>query len=186
MGRENNRKQIEYRQRLGFNPRRYIRPYPYSDYHNDFHSNIARTPMRGDVWFADLGQHEGTSVQSGCRPVIIVSNDAGNIHADTVNVLPMTRHLKKPNLPCHAELHPEVVSDTRQQLDVSMVLAEQITTVSKTQLRNYAGRISNRAFVNQIDHAVSIQLGLEEYEGHDDSNNNSNNHSKQNVEEERE
>lgn len=86
-------------------------------------------PSRGDIWFADLGDHTGTSVQGGCRPVLVISNDTANIHAETVNVVPLTRHLKKPGLPCHMMLDSGDVVDSKQSLDDSMLLAEQITTI---------------------------------------------------------
>ena len=41
-----------------------------------------------------------------------------------------------------------------------MVLAEQVTTVSKSVLRNYAGHISDDELMKRIDLAVSVQLGL--------------------------
>ena len=89
-----------------------------------------RIPRRGDIWFADLGDHPGTSVQGGCRPVIIVSNDIGNERAETINVLPMTRHLKRSDLPCHTELTPENLDDRQQVFDPSMILAEQISLLA--------------------------------------------------------
>ena len=45
-------------------------------------------------------------------------------------------------------------------MDNSMILAEQITTISKDQLRNYVGRIEEKNLINSVDHAVSVQLGL--------------------------
>ena len=93
---------------------------------------------------------------------MVISNDVGNAYAETINVLPMTRHMKKPNLPCHTQIQPEQVSDAHQTLDASMILAEQITTISKTQLRNYAGKVDDRGFMEIIDRAVSQQLGLDE------------------------
>lgn len=92
--------------------------------------------------------------------MLIVSNDVGNTYAETLNVLPMTRQLKKPNLPCHTELDPDIITDKHQMMDNSMILAEQITTISKDQLRNYVGRIVDKELVGSIDHAVSVQLGL--------------------------
>ena len=159
MGRKNKRSKAEYRTRLGFNPWKYITP---TTAHPEPHRyrNTSRTPQRGDIWFAELEPHAGTSVQGGCRPVMIVSNDAGNTYAETLNVLPMTRQLKKPNLPCHTELDPAMITDKHQVMDHSMVLAEQITTISKDQLRNYVGRIEGRTFLDAIDRAVSVQLGL--------------------------
>ena len=159
MGRKNKRRKTEYRTRLGFNPWKYITPaelYP----EQRRYRNTRRTPQRGDIWFADLDPHAGTSVQGGCHPVLIMSNDVGNIYAETLNVLPMTRQLKKPDLPCHTELDPDAISDKHQMMDNSMILAEQITTISKDQLRNYVGRVEERNLLDAVDHAVSVQLGL--------------------------
>ena len=118
-------------------------------------------PQRGDIWYAELDSHFGTCVQSGCRPVMVLSNDIGNAYAETLNVLPLTRRLKKPNLPCHIELDPDCVSDRRQMIDASMILAEQITTIDKSELRGYVGRIRDDAVLSRVNHAVFVQLGLE-------------------------
>lgn len=99
-------------------------------------------------------------MQGGCRPVLIVSNDIGNTYAETLNVLPMTRRLKKSDLPCHTKLDTGAIADKHQTMDNSMILAEQITTISKDQLRNYVGRIDEKNLIADVDHAVSVQLGL--------------------------
>ena len=146
----------EYRKGLGFDPRKYLSitksSYP--------QKSTDCTPQRGDIWFADLGSHPNSSVQGGCRPVIILSNNIGNIHSDTVNIVLMTRHLKKPDLPCHTEITPDHISDKRQLLEPSMVLAEQVTTISKYALLNYAGHIENTQVLQRIDNAVAAQLGI--------------------------
>lgn len=157
MARKNKRLKTEYHRGLGFDPRKYITaPAKPVQHHTTEHK-----PQRGDIWFADLGSHPDSSVQGGIRPVIILSNDMGNAHADTVNIVPMTRHLKKPELPCHMELNPDCITDARQLLDTSMVLAEQIMTVSKHALRSYAGHISDADAMNRIETAVIAQLSLE-------------------------
>lgn len=173
MGRKNKRKRSEYRERLGFNPWKYedpqAGPAPYRNAGNAVSSappasvasqNSLCHPRRGDIWFAELGSHPGTNVQDGCRPVFIVSNDIGNRYADTINVLPMTRHLKRKELPCHARVDPEKLTDIRQPLDQSMVLAEQITTISKSALRHFAGHVADDVLIERIDKAVGLQLGL--------------------------
>ena len=114
LARKNNRMQSEYHRSLGFDPKKYTTAAP---------ATPDRTPQRYDIWFASLGCQPNTSVQGGTRPVIIISNDLGNAHAETVNVVPMTRHLKKPELPCHTQLDPDSVTDKHQPLDQSMVLA---------------------------------------------------------------
>ncbi len=158
MARKNNRLKTEYHRGLGFDPRKYITA-PAKPVHYK-HPDTDRTPQRGDIWFANLGSHPQSSVQSGCRPVIVISNNIGNAHADTVNVLPLTRHMKKPELPCHTELTPGDIIDTHQILDTSMILAEQITTIGKNTLLNYVGKIADIAVMQRIDHAVLTQLGL--------------------------
>ena len=157
MARKNNRMKTEYHRGLGFDPRKYISTTAPRPTHREFD----RTPQRGDIWFANLGTHPNSSVQGGIRPVIIVSNNIGNAHADTVNIVPMTRHLKKPELPCHTQLNPDSITDARQLLDTSMILAEQITTIGKNRLCNYVGKIADTAVLHRIDTAVAAQLGIE-------------------------
>lgn len=159
MARKNNRLKTEYHRGLGFDPRKYITAPAKPVHHKK--TDTDRTPQRGDIWFANLGSHPQSSVQSGCRPVIVISNNIGNAHADTVNVLPLTRHMKKPELPCHTHLFPDSISDIHQHLDPSMILAEQLTTVSKHALRSYAGHISDADAMNRIEAAAIAQLFLE-------------------------
>ena len=152
---------MDYRDDLGFDPRKYIRPLRNNTVAG--RAGIidqASAPKRGEVWFADLGEHAGTSVQDGCRPIVIVSNDMGNRYADTVNVVPLTRHLKRPELPCHTKISETDLGDAKQTLDASMVLTEQITTISKCQLQNYVGRIDDPAAMDRINKAISEQLDL--------------------------
>ena len=147
----------EYHRGLGFDPRKYIT----APVHHTVRIAPEHTPQRGEIWFADLGSHPNSSVQGGIRPVVIVSNNIGNAHADTVNIVPMTRHLKKPELPCHTQLDPDSISDIQQRLDPSMVLTEQLTTISKLLLRSYAGHISDDGAMNRIEASISAQLALE-------------------------
>lgn len=157
MARKNRRMKTEYRRGLDFDPKKYTS----APARRVSGSTPHRLPMRGDVWFADLGGHPNSSVQGGVRPVIVLSNNIGNAHADTVNVVPMTRHLKRPELPCHMELHPDFIADKRKILDTSMVLAEQLTTISKYALHSYAGYISDITILEKIGKAVIAQLGME-------------------------
>lgn len=153
MARKNKRMKNEYHRGLGFDPGKYITAsvIPVPD----------RSPQRGDIWFASLGNHQNSSVQGGTRPVIIISNNIGNSHADTVNIIPLTRHLKKPELPCHTQLYPDSIKDARRLFEPSMVLAEQLTTISKYALRSYAGHISDDEAMNRIEAAVMSQLCIE-------------------------
>ena len=179
MGRKNRRKKSEYRRRLGFNPMKYISsgaqsavnsapvaptiPAPTDTVLPAPSLPVAttdRTPQRGDIWFADLIGCPGTCVQRGLRPVLVVSNDAGNTYSGILNVLPLTSHLKKPHLPCHTLLEPGNVADSRYHFVDSMIQAEQITTIGRLQLKNYVGRVEDTEVLNRITQAVISQLAL--------------------------
>ena len=162
MPRKNRRRKTGYRGGLGFNPRKYVTScgdrFDTTGRTCCFHD--PRYPHRGELWFADLGKHEGMSIQEGYRPVLVVSNNDTNIRAETINVLPTTRQMKKMYLTSHTELSPGDVIDKQQELDRSLILAEQITTISKTQLNHYIGRIRDIDLLTRIDGSIMDQLAL--------------------------
>ena len=123
-----------------------------------------RVPYRGEVWTAQLGRHPNTSIQEGCRPVLIVSNDKDNHTSNTVVVLPMTGQIKRTELPCHVELKREELTyfNAREHLPVSMVLAEQITTIAKDDLGERIGRVMDEGKVREIEGAIMSELGIRE------------------------
>lgn len=61
---------------------------------------------RREIWIADLGKNTLArgSVQSGIRPVIILSNERNNRHSTVVAVVPLTSRDKKPELPTHVKV----------------------------------------------------------------------------------
>lgn len=172
MGRKNNRRKTEYRSSLGFNPRKYIKQKPNQISHekemtagtaNGVSSPAAERPIRrGEIWFAQLGDHAGTSVQGGCRPVFVISNDTGNRYADTYNVLPMTSRMKKFYLPSHAVVEERNMTgrDAGREFETSMILAEQITTISREAFCSYLGAVTEEGKLAEIETAVKSQLGL--------------------------
>ncbi|MCC8067209.1 MAG: type II toxin-antitoxin system PemK/MazF family toxin [Clostridiales bacterium] len=134
---------------------------PYTDNNPD-----TRDIKYGDIWFADLGFHAGTSVQDGDRPVLVISNDINNQRSNTVNIIPFTGKMKRLYMPTHVLV--ELTDETRSRegkkgLDRdSVALAEQITTVSKSSLFSYIGNIGESKVMEDIKKAVRTQLLLDE------------------------
>lgn len=125
------------------------------------HKAYGPAPRRYEVWFADLGDHQGTSVQSGNRPVLIISNDVGNLFSNTVTVIPLTTKFKKLEMPTHVVLCQEDCCMLRPEaMQDSLLLAEQITTIDKSALSNTLCRVFSREKQSEIECAVSAQLGL--------------------------
>ncbi len=94
----------------------------------EFHKDLLKetNPKKGEIWMADLGETVG-SIQGGIRPVVIVSNNTGNVNSTTANIVPITTKAKNI-LPTHFDLI------NYYGLEHSTVLCEQITTICKSQL----------------------------------------------------
>lgn len=79
--------------------------------------------LRGEIYYADLGEVTG-SEQGGTRPVLIVQNNAGNTYSPTTIIVPITSQ-KKPKLPTHVDIKLN---------EPSTIMCEQIKTIDKTRL----------------------------------------------------
>ena len=66
--------------------------------------------IRGDIVYVELGQHIKSSVQSGLRPCIVVSNNKANRESKTLSVVPCTSKICKLNVPTHVYLEVENVA----------------------------------------------------------------------------
>ena len=113
-------------------------------------------PRCCEIWTCQLGDR-GAGVQSGYRPVLILSNDKNNLFAPTVNVAPLTSKMNKRSLPVHVEIWDY------QELGLkspSTILIEQTTTVSISNLDYKVGKISDGSTLSMIRRAIGIQFPL--------------------------
>lgn len=112
--------------------------------------------QRGDIIIADLGQHE-TSIQSGIRPCVVISNNMANRYSPVITVIPLTSKIrKKEYLPTHVFLNGYRNIGLNCH---SLALCEQITSVAFSDILEVAGRV-NKSKMSEIGHAVKIQCGL--------------------------
>lgn len=114
---------------------------------------------RGDVVYVDLGQHPNSSVQSGNRPCIVVSNNKSNQCSEVINVLPCTGKIK--DNPVHIRVMPSDVNGYFER--ESDILAEQIITIGEKQIISKVGCIPlNSEISHLINRAMIKQLSLED------------------------
>ena len=112
---------------------------------------------RGDIIYVDLGQHPKSSVQSGVRPCIVVSNNRNNWFANVLNVLPFSAQLK--DNPVHVRINPDDVNGYCEK--ESDCLTEQIVTIDKRKIIVKVGHIvADSEVIKNINAALCLQLGL--------------------------
>ena len=108
--------------------------------------------QRGDIYFIRLDSSTG-SEQSGTRPAVILQNDVGNSCSPTLIVATLTSKTeKKAAQPTHCLVEPE-------KLEPSIVQAEQIFTIDKSRVQNFAGHLTPEE-MSRVDDAVKISLAL--------------------------
>ena len=116
--------------------------------------SVRPEPKFLEIWMADLGEKSG-SVQSGRRPVLIVSNDKNNRYSSVVNIMPMTTKMNKRNLPCHVELY----NYERFGLNApSTIMVEQLTSIDKSNLLFRIGKVDDNKVLSEICRAMTAQF----------------------------
>lgn len=110
--------------------------------------------IRGMVYYATLPVVAyAPSVQAGRRPVIIVSNDVGNVFSQNVSVVPCTTNTnKKDSQPTHVT--------TRIMKDIdTVILCENVMTIDKSCLDSFIGVLDERT-MKEITECLGIALGF--------------------------
>ena len=110
--------------------------------------------MRGQMWWADIPHDKcNPHAQSGLRPVVVISNDQGNLHSPSLLVCPLTTQEDK-----YKFIHPNVMCAGK----LSYVQCEQIKVIDKSLLGQYIGKIRD---VEQkfIDKALATSIDLVHY-----------------------
>ena len=101
------------------------------------------TYLRGDMYYADLGQGIG-SEQEGYRPVVIIQNNVGNKHSPTVIIASITsKKDAKPKLPTHYYI------DAENGLELPSIVL----------LGDFIGHLSEK-HIHGINHALAVSIGL--------------------------
>ena len=109
---------------------------------------------RGQVWRIRLSDDTKGSEQSGDRFCIVISNNVGNHYAPVVTVALITSKDK--------DVNKKKIQPTHVKLMIhkpSLIMTEQMMTVSKERLYEYFGKVDNNT-MKQVDKAIEIALGL--------------------------
>ena len=107
-----------------------------------------------DIWLADLPAVPESHVQSGVRPVIVVSNDTANRYSPLISIVPLPSTLKRADIPTHTVIHSRFLRYP------SMALCEQIMTIDKSRLMDRIGAVECLHERLAVRHCMQVQLGL--------------------------
>ena len=110
--------------------------------------------VRGQIVMADL-PCTGTSIQTGLRPCVVISNNKANKFSPNVIVVPLTSRNKKP-LPTHYTMLPSKNNGLKV---ASTVLAEQILTLSKGMIKRVIGKVEEE-HIDNINHIIKESISL--------------------------
>lgn len=119
-------------------------------------TNLKERPHCGEIWMCYLTSKDG-SVQSGHRPVFILSNDKNNTYSTTLNIIPLTSKMNKRKLPVHVELWSYQKYGLKTP---STLLIEQITTITVEFLDRCIGKVSDKETLCSISNAISVQFPI--------------------------
>ena len=192
MPRRNNRRKAEYHKKAYIRKRDWrafdaiesmrVKDAPISQSNHRDWAN-APIPHRGEVWFADLGEFDNSSVQRGRRPAVIMSIDVSNEKSGTVTVIPMTSKIKKTWYPSHILITDDDMgcladeaesaasggqaernaqpqpAGSRKALIPSIALTEQVRTIDKRRLLSCIGKVTKTKLA-EIEHGLAGSLGL--------------------------
>lgn len=111
-----------------------------------------------ELYSADLNPSVGREQGGESRPVLIVSNDGFNRAFDVVTVLPLTKQEGKKR-----RVYPfEVLLPAGEAGNVldSIVMPQQIRTISKVRLLSQIGSLSNPGRRREIEDRILDHLGI--------------------------
>ena len=110
---------------------------------------------RGDVWWADLGEPDGSG-PGYYRPVIVVQSNAFNrSRLHTVIVVVLTTNLRILDAPGNVLVPAKAAGLPRD----SVANVSQLVTVDRDFLRERAGRLRGQP-LNDLENGLRLVLGL--------------------------
>jgi mRNA interferase MazF len=114
--------------------------------------------LQWELFDADLNPSVGREQGGDSRPVLIVSNDGFNKAFDVVTVLPLTKTegKKRQVYPFEVVLPSQLAGNPRE----SIVMPQQIRTISKHRLLARVGQLVDPQLRTEIEDRILDHLGI--------------------------
>lgn len=118
---------------------------------DNYKNNISRGTV---VFVKDLNRNSNGHVMKGTHPAVVVQNEKGNQHSPTLIICYLTSKLKR------LEMRTHVLLQNYDHLRLSVVQAEQMTTIDKADVLGVIEQLRPEDMA-RVDAALSFSLGLE-------------------------
>ena len=115
---------------------------------------VLKTIRRGDIWFAVLDPTVGNEIRKR-RPVVVVSNDAGNRVSGVITIVPLTSNIERV-FPFEVLLDAAATGLERD----SKACAQQVRTISRMRLAERRGGVGPPERMRALDAALRLHLAL--------------------------
>ena len=114
--------------------------------------------LQWDLFDANLDPFVGREPGGESRPVLIVSNDGFNKVFDVVTVLPLTKTdgKKRRGYPFEVVMPAHLAGNPLE----SIVMPQQIRTISKNRLRSRIGQLEDVVLRREIEDRILDHLGI--------------------------
>ena len=113
---------------------------------------------RWEVYWVDLEPHVGSEQGGERRPAVVVSNDGFNQYFDVVTIVPTTKgEGKRRQVYPFEVLMPDLVGTGLE----SIVMPQQVRTVSKWRLLERIGALADEEIRTEIENRLVEHLGIE-------------------------
>jgi mRNA interferase MazF len=114
---------------------------------------------RWDLFWADLDPVVGHEQGGARRPALVVSNDGFNAHFGVVTVIPLTKAggKRRKAYPFEVRMPAGAAGNTED----SIVMPQQVRTISKMRLLEPIGALSDPALQDAIESGLIEHLGIE-------------------------
>lgn len=113
---------------------------------------------RWEIYWVDLEPAVGSEQGGERRPAVVLSNDGFNQHFDVVTVVPMTkREGKKRRVYPFEVLAPDLVGTGQE----SIVMPQQVRTISKRRLLERAGVLEDEAIQIDLENRLLEHMGID-------------------------
>lgn len=107
---------------------------------------------RGDIFYIDIPKViTDPNKQAGCRPCVIVSNDANNKYCNRVQYVPLTTKMTKNNLSTHIHISYTELPEE------SIALCESVDSIDKRFIKEKIGEMHSYD-MDMIDNGLAIQI----------------------------